>query len=887
MGGLGFGLRFEAAAHPLFTPGCTVVLLSGLPGDIESENSYREQMQNWVDMVARSGQAKQLFVLCDQPEALRMPSNSDFKAIKADRKAFVNLGQKLATQKAPLVVIVWGHGGQQRTMPVLHVRGPRLTPDDFAAMADQAGAPASRWVLLFRGSGAFAKKLSNEHSEIISSELETAFTSDPISIPLLIKLLSDGKERSFDQVAADFGRATAAWYEQRNLARTEEPTLWKSGAQPRLLATAQEGDGGAEPAQSGKDLAVKANESQSTETNKPSTEAAAQAVSGELSGAWTDIKKVAPEKYPEADGVILRQSLRCILGSSPAVVTEQEKFIQILTAEGKQFGDFDVSFTPPEEELEFLDCEVLSPDGKLARLDQDAAREVRDEELGDYRRPHRKFFSLPGVVSGAVIHVRFRTQWKDFPLPSISMPLPVGDELPAIKSFIQVSVSKDTPFHFAFQNLSAADPAVRTTGYSTSYSWELENVPAHRDEILSSPGRTPRLLISTFPDWQAFAEWYGRISRLTDEVTPEIAAKATQLTTGVKTDREKVYALYNYVTALRYVAVPLGINSVRPHAAANVLQNQYGDCKDKANLLNTLLHALHIDAHLVLVPRFSQAYDAVPGLAFNHAISRVQLGAETLWIDTTDDVCRFGMLPPGDAGRKVLPIDSLTTGLAQLPDPLPGDHRLTITGQIAWSQNTEGMPIELKALAKGYPDYEFRATAREAKEHRASLPLLAARFRPLAGSFALSTQKGTPVSSLEEDFSWQAEGACIGLVASSGQEAELRPPFWVPREWDLALHQRHNPLFLNQGYPLTLEQDFEFALPPGSKAAVLPKICENSQAPLRWRVEWATLGRDKIRARFSAQLQRGELSDGETAVLQDQLRTLLGALGSEAKLTLP
>ena len=106
------------------------------------------------------------------------------------------------------------------------------------------------------------------------------------------------------------------------------------------------------------------------------------------------------------------------------------------------------------------------------------------------------------------------------------------------------------------------------------------------------------------------------------------------------------------MAGLRYVTVPLGVNSVRPHAAAQVLKNQFGDCKDKANLFNTLLRALGLEACLVLVPRFSQAHEAVPGLAFNHAISRVRLGGETLWLDTTDDVCRFGMLPPGEAGRK-------------------------------------------------------------------------------------------------------------------------------------------------------------------------------------------------------------------------------------------
>src|SRR5947209_2627048 len=81
------------------------------------------------------------------------------------------------------------------------------------------------------------------------------------------------------------------------------------------------------------------------------------------------------------------------------------------------------------------------------------------------------------------------------------------------------------------------------------------NLAAQDHEILAWPGRHSALLISTFPDWPAFAEWYGRISKLTDEVTPELAEKASELTRGAKSDRDKVLAAYNYVSALRYVAI--------------------------------------------------------------------------------------------------------------------------------------------------------------------------------------------------------------------------------------------------------------------------------------------------------------------------------------------
>ena len=98
----------------------------------------------------------------------------------------------------------------------------------------------------------------------------------------------------------------------------------------------------------------------------------------------------------------------------------------------------------------------------------------------------------------------------------------------------------------------------------------------------------------------------------------------------------------------------------------------------------------------------------------------------------------------------------------------------------------------------------------------------------------------------------------------------------------MALHRRKAPLFLNQGYPLTLEEKFDFKLPPGAKPGALPPPVGNDRPPLRWRVEWASLGHEKISARFSAQMPPGELTEAATVLAQEQLRTLLMALASEA-----
>lgn len=899
---------------PLFPPRATVVLFAGLAGDVETETTYRDQLQSWLEILQESAHPQEVFVLGDNPGAVANSAATNAQDqtqpvadhasrithhsilpihfFPADRTNFLDLGQKLAGNTNPLVVIAWGHGGRQGATPVFHVRGRRLTPEDFQAFAYQSGAWESHWVLLFRGSGAFASQLARGQRQILSSEAGTMFTSDPVGMAVLLKLARAKPALSFAALSEEFGRATAAWYSERHLARTEEPAFWTGNGKPLLLA-AQETDG-----------PTSAKDASEAPTNKT-----AQAQSSDLPSAWKEITRVDPKKFPDADGVVLRRRLSYTLGSNPAIASEQAEFVQILTLEGKRLGDFDISYSPPFEDITFLDCEVLSPAGKMSRLDPDAIREAREESVGDYQMGRRKFFSLPGVVPGAVLHVRYRTQWKDFPLPHVSLEIPVGRELPVIAAAVQVTIPKAAPFHFAFEPSSAIDPDIKQSNYGTTYSWRFENLPALEQELLTSPRRQAELLISTFPDWAAFAEWYARISKLTDEITPEIRTKAAELTRESKTEREKVVAIYNYVTSLRYVAVPLGVNSFRPHAAANVLENQFGDCKDKANLFNTLLHSMNIPAHLVLVPRFSQAHDALPALAFNHAISRVTLAGQTLWVDTTDDVCRFGLLPPGDPGRKVLVIDGSSSALTQLPAPDPKEHRLTLRGEIDWLGAFEpdaALPVALSATALGYPDYELRAAAQETKAHRASLPLLAARFRPVAGAFALEKQTATSAAALDENFTWHATGTYVGAASIADQPEPipappptthdtrhplpatwlLHSPFWLPKEWDLALHRRKAGLFLNQGYPLTLEEDFEIALPATTRDVLLPAFTENEEGPLRWRVQWRKSGEGKLNTLLQVELERGELSAAETPLLQRQLRSLLAALSASASLSL-
>src|SRR5262245_28079534 len=199
------------ADEPFLPPNSAVVLLAGLPGDMESEHQYLDQLQSWLKaLVNVTPPPEKVFVFWESPIQDR-ESKLPIEVLKTGRSEFLALGKSLAGRTNPLVVIAWGHGGMQGKTPVFHVRGPRITPEDFKTVASQMPEATSRWVLMFRGSGRFASELAAAKRQIISSEKETMFASDPVGGPLLVKAFQNNAPISFPSLAEELGRMTAAW----------------------------------------------------------------------------------------------------------------------------------------------------------------------------------------------------------------------------------------------------------------------------------------------------------------------------------------------------------------------------------------------------------------------------------------------------------------------------------------------------------------------------------------------------------------------------------------------------------------------------------------------------------------------------------------------------
>ncbi|MGH9407635.1 MAG: DUF3857 domain-containing protein, partial [Terriglobia bacterium] len=216
------------------------------------------------------------------------------------------------------------------------------------------------------------------------------------------------------------------------------------------------------------------------------------------------------------------------------------------------------------------------------------------------------------------------------------------------------------------------------------YRWQIAKLDPPKSFRAYRP---PLFAASTLSSWKQVADWYTNLQSDGTRITPEIQALAAKLTAGQTTPEQKVDAIYGYVSEkIRYVALEFGIGGYQAHAAGVVLASGYGDCKDKSDLLATLLAAAGIKAYPALVNAVaSEIEPAVPMPSqFDHVMTVVPLNGKDLWLDSTMETAPPGVLSPAVLGKQALLIEPGFDRLVSVPDapPTPQQSGSTVTGSI-------------------------------------------------------------------------------------------------------------------------------------------------------------------------------------------------------------
>jgi hypothetical protein len=187
--------------------------------------------------------------------------------------------------------------------------------------------------------------------------------------------------------------------------------------------------------------------------------------------------------------------------------------------------------------------------------------------------------------------------------------------------------------------------------------------------------------------WPDVARWLAELEDPQAAPNDEISEKVRTLTAGAANELQRIRAIGRYVQTVKYVSIQTGIGrggGYKPHAAAEVFVKQYGDCKDKANLMRTMLKVAGIPSFAVSIysgdPTYVRENWPSPK-QFNHAIIAVKVGDATvspaiaevpklgrlLYFDPTDDNTPLGDLPEHEQGSFALIDDASAGALVRMP----------------------------------------------------------------------------------------------------------------------------------------------------------------------------------------------------------------------------
>ena len=374
------------------------------------------------------------------------------------------------------------------------------------------------------------------------------------------------------------------------------------------------------------------------------------------------------DKYPQAGALILYCDEKIEVTPENTQVSYLHYVVKILNERGKEnFAETAIGYDSTYEKVELEFARTITPEGVITDV---GTRHIRDVSkymnFPLYSNARAFIISFPEIADGAVIEYKLKIYNSELVnKKDIFMSYPVQSSEPIITANFNISLPESRQLHTKILNEQYNDfganlePKIEKNSGRVIYNWSFKDIPQIIPENNMAPEVeiNPTVIISTFNNWDDFYRWWWNLAQ--DKIKPDkaIEDKVNELTKKLKSEEDKLKAIYNFCAQdIRYVAVEYGQAGYEPHQAADIFKNKYGDCKDQAILLVTMLRLAGLEAYPVLIgtkEHYNLKEDFPAGL-FNHCIAAVKFKDKLIFMDPTAQTCSFGDLPSGDQARKVL-----------------------------------------------------------------------------------------------------------------------------------------------------------------------------------------------------------------------------------------
>jgi TonB family protein len=384
-----------------------------------------------------------------------------------------------------------------------------------------------------------------------------------------------------------------------------------------------------------------------------------------------------------------------------------------------KLGQLIFNYNSANERLDIPYVRVIKPDGKIIISGPDTVQDLSAPvamQAPMYSDARQKHVTVSGLAAGDILeYSSVNTMMKPLTPGQFWQSWKFINDAPSLDEEVELNVPSSR--EIKIKSPPDVTPTSRIVGDRKIYRWKtttehaaaapLPPIPNFKRfdaaSLLKGAQAAPsrHISFSSFESWKQIGDWYSSLERDRREPSADVKEQAGEITKDAKTDVAKVKALYEFVTRnIRYVSLSFGVGRYQPHSAGEVLTNRYGDCKDKATLLDALLEAEGIHSATVLINSASEIDPDVPTPSqFDHAITFVTVGGKEIWLDSTAQVAPFEYLFPQLRGKKALVVfPHATAELKMTPDKLAFAkyYMLEVNGEISEKKLALQLALEMR-----------------------------------------------------------------------------------------------------------------------------------------------------------------------------------------------
>ncbi|HEY4105409.1 MAG TPA: DUF3857 domain-containing protein, partial [Polyangiaceae bacterium] len=329
------------------------------------------------------------------------------------------------------------------------------------------------------------------------------------------------------------------------------------------------------------------------------------------------------------------------------------------------------------QQVQLRGARVYRGDGRIDEAIESGEGPADDPSIATYTSARTFYIQFPRLEPGDVVELRYRvddvTPKNDF--GNYFGEITYLQNTDPVQNAEYVLITPKTRTFYLDQNVPNLVQSDEVVGNQKIYHFFAEQIPAVAPEPAMPPLQEVLgfVHVSTYKNWKDLGRWYWGLVKDQFDLDDETRKLAKQITQGKTTDVDKVKAVYDWVTKnTRYVALEFGIYGYKPRRCVQTVARGWGDCKDKATVITTLLNELGIPTTMVVL-RTQMKGDFRSSVAsfapFDHAIAYVP--SMNLYLDGTAELTGINELPRMDIGALGIHVNQGDTELEYVPKPPP------------------------------------------------------------------------------------------------------------------------------------------------------------------------------------------------------------------------